>query len=234
MNKADLQKDLELARQLCVELRSGNNEAILNLYNMYQPFFFGFAGRRLYSPDYDKVQTLLNDFWVELLNGRAICGYEGKASLLNYLIKILKYKIIDSIRRDSRRKEPNRNAGEWRDETETVNDSPSSPEQDLIKKEKQKIIHEALLMLSAVSPKDAHLVRIHLDGLSYRQMAQLELSDMKHNKAETDKKTNAIKKQFTRKRTGSLSKFRVCLERCMRKNKIKQEDTLNYFIYDNF
>jgi RNA polymerase sigma-70 factor (ECF subfamily) len=223
-SKIKMGEDISLAKEICDELHSENKEAILNLYNIYQPFFLGVARRRLYSSDPHNVETLLSNFWIERLNGRAICNYKGEASLRHYLLMILKRQIVDNNRKNIRQKEINRDVSEWRDEIQTVNGGPSSPEQVLIQKEKQKIIHEALLMLSEASPRDAHLVRMNLDGLNFREMAKREMSAIKYDKAELDKKTNAIKKQFVRPRTGSREKFRVCLERCMKKNKLKQED----------
>jgi len=213
-----------LAQRVCDELRSDNKNAILGIYNIYHPFFLEFTRRRLYSPDPDKVQTILSNFWVELLNAKAICDYEGRASLRNYLLKILKWRIIDSIRKNSRRKMFTHNPDDEQDQVETINDNSPSPKQNLLQKERQKIIHNVLMVLSMESPKDALFVKMHLDDLTYREMAKQELSGMNYNEAELDKKTNAIKKQFTRKGTGSLAKFKDCLERYMKKNQLKYED----------
>jgi RNA polymerase sigma factor (sigma-70 family) len=217
-------QDLLLAQRVCDELLSDNKNAILGIYNIYHLFFLEFTKRRLYSPEPDKVQTILTNFWVELLNAKAICDYEGRASLRNYLLKILKWRIIDSIRKNSRRKMFTHNPDDEQDQVETIEDNSPSPKQNLLQKERQKIIHNVLMVLSMESPKDALFVKMHLDDLTYIEMAKQELSGMNCNEAELDKKTNAIKKQFTRKNTGSLAKFKDCLERYMKKHQLKYED----------
>ena len=223
-SKESYKEDVLLAQRVCDELRSDNKNAILGLYNVYHLFFLEFTKRRLYSPGPDKAQTILTNFWVELLNAKAICDYEGRASLRNYLLKILKWRIIDNIRKNSRHKMFTHNPDDEQDQMETINDNSPSPKQNLLQKERQKIIHNVLMMLSMESPKDALLVRMHLDDLTYKEMAKQELSGMNYNEAELNKKTNAIKKQFTRKGTGSLSKFKDCLERYIKKRELKYED----------
>ena len=102
-----------------------------------------------------------------------------------------------------------------------------APEKDMIHKEKIKLVHEALLMLVDTSPSDACLVKMHLEGLDYSQMAERNLSDKDCTQKQLNKKINAIKKQFTRDRTGSLAKFKSCIERVMKKNKLIHDDILN-------
>jgi len=68
---------------------------------------------------------------------------------------------------------------------------------------------------------------MHLEGLDDSQMAERSLGGKDYPKKELDKKINAIKKQFTRDGTGSLAKFKSCLERVMRKNKLNQDDIFN-------
>jgi RNA polymerase sigma factor (sigma-70 family) len=220
-------QDLLLAQRVCDELLSDNKNAILGIYNIYHLFFLEFTKRRLYSPEPDKVQTILTNFWVELLNARAICDYEGRASLRNYLLKILKWRIIDSIRKNGRRKGFTDSSDDEENPVEKIDDNSPSPKQNLLQKERQKIIHSVLMMLSMESPKDALLVKMHLDDLTYREMAEQELSGMNYNEAELNKKTNAIKKQFTRTGTGSLDKFKNCLERYMKKHELNYEDMFN-------
>jgi RNA polymerase sigma-70 factor (ECF subfamily) len=222
--KESYKQDVLLAQRVCDELRSDNKNAILGIYNIYHPFFLEFTRRRLYSPESDKVQTILTNFWVELLNAKAICDYEGRASLRNYLLKILKWRIIDNIRKNDRRKMFTHNSDDEQSQVEAINDNSPSPKQNLLKKERQKIIHNVLMILSVESPKDALLVKMHLDDLTYKEMAKQELSGMNYNEAELNKKINAIKKQFTRKGTGSLAKFKDCLERYMKKQELKYED----------
>ena len=42
MNIIDHQTDFALAQETCTELRTGNNEAILGIYNKFHPLFMGY------------------------------------------------------------------------------------------------------------------------------------------------------------------------------------------------
>jgi len=227
MNTADHQKDLTLAQETCDELRSGNNEAILPLYNKYQRFFLGYTRRRIRAFDDHRATSLLDDFWVELLNAKAICKFLGLSSLKTYLFKILNCRIIDNVRRENRKKSYVSNISDIDNEIDGFGDDNVSPEKDLMHKQKIKLIHETLLMLAETSPSDAFLVKMHLEELNYTQMAERDLGNKPYSQRELKKKTNAIKKQFTRKSTGSRAKFKSCLKRVMVKNKLFQDDILN-------
>jgi hypothetical protein len=52
---------------------------------------------------------------------------------------------------------------------------------------------------------------MNLEGLSYEQMAERELNGVK-DVHELKRRVDAIKKQFTRKETGSMAKFRNVLD----------------------
>jgi RNA polymerase sigma-70 factor (ECF subfamily) len=227
MNAGDHETDLILAQELCAELRSGNGEAILKIYSEYHPLFLGYTRRRIRSTDYDKATSVLSDFWVELLNAKAICNYKGLASLKTYLFKILNFRIVDNVRSAYRQSAYGKNISDKDHEIDGFGSDDESPEKDMIHKEKIKLVHEALLMLADISFDDAYLVKMHLEGLDYSQMAERSLGDKDYPQKELDKKINAIKKQFTRDGTGSLAKFKSCLKRVMRKNKLNQDDIFN-------
>ena len=227
MNAINHETDLKLAQELCVELRSGNGEAILKIYNDYHPVFLGYTRKRLHSTDQDKATSVLSDFWVELLNAKAICSYRGLASLKTYLFKILNFRIVDNVRSASRQSTYEKKTSDKDHDFDAFESENESPEKEIIHKEKIKLVHEALLMLVDTSPSDAFLVKMHLEGLDYSQMAERSLGDKDCPQKELDKKINAIKKQFTRDGTGSLAKFKSCLERIMRKNKLIQNDMFN-------
>jgi len=226
MNKGNHSDDLILAQETCIELRAGNNEAILSVYNKYQPFFVGFTRRRLHSFGEDKATSVLTDFWVEMLNAKAICGFQGLSSLKTYLFKILNFRIVDKMRRANRKYSYNNIRDNDQDIDEFGADDVS-PEKDLIHREKIRLIHETLLIMAKTSVSDANLVKMHLEGLNYQQMAERELSSKTYAPKELKKRTDAIKKQFTRKISGSLAKFKGCLEHVMRKNQLIYEDLFN-------
>lgn len=227
MNAGDHETDLILAQELCAELRSGNGEAILKIYSEYHPIFLRYTRRRIRSTDYDKATSVLNDFWVELLNAKAICNYKGLASLKTYLFKILNFRIVDNVRSAYRQSAYGKNISDKDHEIDGFGSDDKSPEKDMIHKEKINLVHEVLLMLANISFDDAYLVKMHLEGLDYSQTAERSLGDKDYPQKELDKKISAIKKQFTRDGTGSLAKFKSCLERVMRKNKLNQDDILN-------
>ena len=226
MNASNHETDIVLAQELCVELRSGNGEAILKIYSQYHPLFLGYTRKRLHSTDHDKATSVLSDFWVELLNAKAICNYQGMASLKTYLFKILNFRIVDNARSANRQSTYEKKTSDKDHDFDTFESENESPEKEIIHKEKIKLVHEALLMLVDTSPGDAFLVKMHLEGLDYSQMAERSLGE-DYPQKELDKKINAIKKQFTRDGTGSLAKFKSCVERIMRKNKLIQNDMFN-------
>lgn len=216
-----------MAQETCVELRSGNNDAILGIYNKYHPFFLGYTRKRTHAFNDDRAISIIDDFWVELLNAKAICDFEGRSSLKTYLYKILNFRIIDNVRRANRQGAYRNNISNDGKEIDGFGDDGVSPESDLMDKERIRLIHETLLMMSEGSPADAFLVKLHLEGLSYQQMAERVLAKKSCSEKELKKKTDAIKKQFTRKQSGSLDKFKSCLQRVMRSNHLMQDDILN-------
>ena len=184
--------DYDLGQKICRELRCGNRGAILELYNRYAHFFEAFTHFRLFEADPHGVENVLSNFWLELLNGKAICGYSGRASLKTYLTVILNRRIIDANRKFERERnsipimEENGNgAGGYSIDEQT-------PEKELIIKEQQRLIQKALIRLSDISPRDASLIRMNLEGLSYEQMAQREL-----NGAKADPDELKRRRQFT-------------------------------------
>ncbi|MFH1982951.1 MAG: hypothetical protein ABIL58_14005 [Pseudomonadota bacterium] len=227
MVSSEYQADFMLAREVCEELRIGNNEAILGIYNKYHPFFLAFTTKRIPSFDKDRALSILNDFWVELLNAKAICDFQGLATLKTYLFKVLNFRILDNVRRGNRQGAYSKNVSDKDHEIDGFVSGDESPEQGLMQKEKIRLIHESLLMLSESAPSDAYLVKMHLEGLAYNQMAERMVGGQGADQKELDKKVGALKKQFTREGTGSLAKFRGCLEKVMRKNNLVYTDILN-------
>ncbi|MDM8523948.1 sigma-70 family RNA polymerase sigma factor [Desulfococcaceae bacterium HSG8] len=211
MLKNKVESDIRTAKKICEELHSGNKEAITDLYYKYHRFFMNFARHSLY--DTDSVEDVLSDFWLELLNTKAICAYEGKknASLRTYLSKILKWRIIDN----NRKKRIIMVSDPPPELTES--DSLSSSLDDAPKIRQNKLTHDALLQLEKISPRDAKLMRMRLKGMTYKEMAELELAGKMSDQKTIERKTDAIRKQLKRPRTGSIAKFTLIIERLRRK-----------------
>ena len=170
--------DYDLGQKICRELRSGNSSAILEIYHEYGRFFASFTRYRLFDDDPHEVENVLSNFWLELINARAICKYNGRASLRTYLTVILNRRIIDANRKFERK----RNSSPINTENENKGDdlhyNQQTPEKQLIIKEQQRLIQKALVRLSDTCPRDANLIRMNLEGLSYEQMAQRELNGL--------------------------------------------------------
>jgi DNA-directed RNA polymerase specialized sigma24 family protein len=101
---------------------------------------------------------------------------KGLFSLKNYLFKILKFRIVDNWRKDRRKNSDSKNIIAKDYDMDDFGSDEQSPEKDLLHKEKIKLIHESLMLLTDKSPEDAHLVKIYREGLNYRQMAQKQWS----------------------------------------------------------
>lgn len=213
-------EEFRLAKKICKELLADNKKAIVELYQNYHRMFLIFAQRFIYNKDVNNIESVLNDFWIELLNAKAICDYEAKASLKSYLMKIVKRRIID----DNRKFQRQMSNIPFTDDEE---DASPNPEGIVIQEQQKRILKEALLMLADNSPKDADLIRMNLAGLNYRQMAEKILNDQKTDFDWIQRRTNSIKKQFTRKRTGSLAKFKICLNRCLESHGLEYADIMN-------
>ena len=220
-------KDYLTAQKICENLRARHNESILELYHEHHRFFLAFTRRRLFNPEHDQIESVVSDFWTELLNAKAICGYEGKASLRTYLITILNRRIIDANRKFQREMK-------FTELIDTADDCPSDvlnaqplPEDLLLQKEHRKVLHKTLIQLSEISPKDAKLIRMRLNGLNYKNMAARELDIGDAASKELKRKIDSIKKQFTRPKTGSLAKFKMLLKENLQQNGLDYNDFLS-------
>ena len=224
-------KDYALARKICRRLKARRNEAILALYHKHHGFFLAFTRRRIYHAENDQIEAVLSNFWTELLNSKAICSYEGRASLRTFLLTILNRRIIDANRRFQREMKLAEVIDDQGTSALDVPNDEESPEDLLLLKERKKVVHDTLVQLSKKSPKDAAYIRMHLNGLSYKKMAQQDFNSCNIDARDIDarelgKRVDSIKKQFTRPLTGSLAKYRVVLEENLRKKNISPEDLL--------
>ncbi|RLC10045.1 MAG: hypothetical protein DRI57_21005 [Deltaproteobacteria bacterium] len=214
--------DLSLARKVCKELRDGNTDAILEIYHKYHSFFINFARSRL-RDNPDRAEDVIQNFWKELLNGNAICEYDGRnnAGLRSFFTKILRWRVSDNERKHERTDD----AEEYVNGTTSVHRTLSQEERILLT-ERKKFVHDALLILEKSSQKgDAELIRMRLfEKLDYQQIARRKLTSDPSDPKSIEKKAAALRKQFTRERTGSLAKFRIIAERLMEKYSWNMDD----------
>ena len=219
-------KDYALAQKICEHLKACRNDAILALYHEYHHFFLAFTRRRIYHAENDQIEAVLSNFWTELLNSRVICSYEGKASLRTFLLTILNRRIIDANRKFQRDMKFTEIIDEHVSDATDIPDNMESPEELLLQKERQKVVHDTLVRLSQSAPKDAALIRMHLNGLSYKKMAEQDFNGQNKAAGELQRKVDSIKKQFTRPVTGSLARFKALLEENLQENRIDPGDLL--------
>ena len=219
--------DYFLSQKICDRLRSGDNESVLKIYSRYHVLFNAFARKRLIVNDPSQAEIIVNKFWIELLNARAICRYQGKTSLRNYLLTILNRRIIDANRKWIRDNQQKQKIAKSVVENSEGNCAAVSPEDIMLNKERMRLIHEALLKLEAISIRDAYLMKMHLEGLSYKEMAEREIAPRNGDDRKINKKINAIKKQFTRPQTGTIARFKNSIASCLKNHDLVLKDLLN-------
>ena len=219
--------DYYLSQEICDRLRSGDQESVLKIYSKYHILFSAFARKRLFANDHSQAEIIVNKFWVELLNTKAICSYLGKTSLRNYLLTILNRRIIDANRKWVRDNNQKQNIEKMVAENSEGKSVEVSPEEIVINKERLQLIHEALLLLETISIRDAYLMKLYLEGLTYKEMAEREMDGRDADGSSVEKKINAIKKQFTRPKTGTLARFKNTIAACLKNHDLVFKDLLN-------
>jgi len=186
------ESDLEKAQRICQQIQKyGNKAAIIELYEQYHPFFIAFALSRLYNPD--NAEDVVSAFWVELLNGNAICGYKAinNASLKSFLTRILRWRIINAN---------NNNRFEIHPPPES--DHVHTIQEEIIKK----MVHRGLRQLETVNPRCAKLIRLYLKGFSHKEKAIEVLGSKPYTDIELEREINKIKHEINNKGTGSCQK----------------------------
>jgi RNA polymerase sigma-70 factor (ECF subfamily) len=219
--------DYHLSQEICDRLRSGDHESVLKIYSKYHILFNAFARKRLFVNDHSQAEIIVNKFWIELLNAKAICSYQGKTSLRNYLLTILNRRIIDASRKWVRDNNQKRQIEKLVVENSEEKCVEVSPEEKLIIKEKMRLIHEALLQLETISTRDAYLMKMYLEGLSYKEMVERQMDPRDADGRTVNKKINAIKKQFTRPKTGTMARFKNTIASCLKDHDLALIDLLN-------
>ena len=84
------------------------------------------------------------------------------------------------------------------------------PEQYL---ERQRIASEIILLLDAVSPKDASRVWMWLNGISFKEMATRELRYQHKENKDICSLERRIQKEFYQANVGTLARFKILYDR---------------------
>ena len=240
-----LHKDVPFAKRICEQLKRGDvDRDFSQLIRDLDGYFKAFARKKVYE-DVD-YEGLVNDFWIELQIGDAICQYRGtnQASLKTYLTKILKWRImtasdgqeayrgryvltdnLESLATISgRRKGPDEKNMDGCQEVPVSRPAGEGivvedhPEAHLDGDLRDEIISTALLRLSQIRPEDADLVCMRMKGLSYEEIARRSGAIAP---GKLKKKIQGLRKQFTRPKTGSMARFRIMLDRVLEERGIK-------------
>lgn len=238
----DINKDIKIAQWVCEELKKGNNEVIEGIYQCYYPLLLNYARKRLYNQN--NVEDVIQDFWIKLINTKAICNYKGKSSLSTYLIGILDRQVKD------KNKKPNLNkAKKYLDPVPVViEQKPIEDEygnrtieidyglrethedkilQNEMQKEVYELTHQALSLLAKSHPDDAKYIEMYKRyGLTYKEIAAKELG-INPSEEELKRKNDAIKKQVTRPITGSMARLKTIVERLMKQKRLTRDDIFN-------
>lgn len=230
MSDIDISGDIAAALQLCERLKSGDKKALEDVVNLYGSLFSNFVRKRLYDSVVYRPEDVLMTFWEELMGGKIFCDYKAKGgiSLKNYLFSILNKHIIDFNRKIERERNRVNTFEDPENETISSKDTATSPINEIIHKQGESIavelINESLLLFSENNPIDAAYIKmLFLEELSYEAIA-FRLTDKNADAEKVQKKTAAIRKQVTRKRFGSIAKFKIILERLMSSKNMRYED----------
>lgn len=221
-------KDYTFADKICDKLLSGStrirNWAIEAVIGRYQYAFKPFISKRLCNCKALEADEVLDDFWMELMNGKAICNYHGRsgASLKSYLTRRLIWHINGAIRKCQNIRVKNQKTQDIIKTNHNNNDDGTtepSPEHTLIAGEVTEIINQSLDELSKDRPLDASYIKMRLlEGMTYEEIASI---------SSPPKTADAIKRQFTRPDTGSLARFKKMMVRVARKLGINKDDLMD-------
>jgi len=184
------ESDLEKAQRICQQIQKhGNTAAVTGLYEQYHHFFIAFTRSRLYDPA--NAEDVVSAFWVELLNGNAICGYKAinNALLKTFLSRILRWRIINANNRFENLPPP-------------PSDQVHNIQEEIIKK----MIYRGLKQLETVNPRCAKLIRLYLKGFTNKEKAIEILGSQPYTDIDLEREINKIKHEINNNGTGSCQK----------------------------
>ena len=191
ISQSRVESDLEKAQRVCQQIQKhGNTSAVIEIYEQYHHFFIAFARRRLYDPS--NAEDVVSAFWVEILNGNAICGYRAinNASLKTFLVRILRWRIS------------NANKSQFEILTPPPPDQVYGIKEEFIKR----LIHNGLNKLETVNPRCARLIRLNLKGFTNKEKAIRMLDSQSYTNSDLEREINNIKHEINKKGTGSCQK----------------------------
>ncbi len=177
------------------------------------------------------MDDILQDFWVNLLDGKDICGYQAQngISLRSYLTRRLYFRSIDAYRKHKKYHE--RFVADDMDENISRSDSAIAIRHEMTdtpscgdtNRREIEIVNAALDLLSEVRPDDAILIRYVMQGKTYDEIA---VCCGAVSESEIRKKSAALRQQFARKGTGAKARLQIIIERLAEKDGVGLSDIL--------
>ena len=181
------------------------------------------------------VQDLMQEFWLDkILKEKAVCSYQKRngASLKTFFFKVMRNLIMNSGRKiETRKKKLVEKGSNHHDIPDPVSireeeilfhiDDPDLSNDTCQQQLNHKFVCIALERLSVRRPRDAKLIFWRMEeNLTYLQMAQRELSveSIPLDDEALKKKENAIRKQYTREKSGSQVRFAQIYRRILNEN----------------
>jgi len=181
------------------------------------------------------AEDVLQDFWLKkIIDEKVVCKFEGRrgSSLKTFLKKVLYYFIMGYGKKAERLREDfddlnfsgiHEKSSELPPQEDDIlshvqNEGPldEACQQILIKR----FVNTALERLSVNKSKDAKLIFLRMKGLSYRDIALLlaGVSQSTTDRKYIDRQEGALRKQCTRKDTGSYVRFSLLFNHVLKEN----------------
>ena len=178
-----VEKDRQLAQKWCEELRNDEKQAMEEVRQQYGERLEKFIRSKYANLTIDDRDDLLQSFWQELNNGKALCSYEGRnsARLGSFLQKVLENQIKSFFRNRAREITiPVGGSEELATRahiTEPLFHEPvPRPEIILSREEQQRLLKEltgkTMLRLSEIDPEGAMILRQRNKGIRFKDIAR--------------------------------------------------------------
>lgn len=230
---------LELMQLYGKSLEAFTRSQVKGTYSRHMIHYYGPDDTSEIQPS---VEDLVQEFWKnKILTEKVVCSYQGNngASLKTFFFRVMMNLIMEHGRQIVRRKKIHDKAESiQKDLYSGINPGPPDEDEILSHAEDPDLVNDAhqqqlnrvfvriaLEQLSVRRPRDAKLIFLFMEGLTYREIAQRELSaDSVPLAIEAIKKReNAIRKQYTREKTGSHARFAEIYMQVLNENEYEFE-----------
>ena len=158
-------------QELLAQARNGDADAFAELFEQFRPLLHRLAFRMVGANDCEDV---VMDTYLKVW--RALPSFKGRASLKNWLCRVLRNAALDAIRSRSRRQSREVSVHDYRDDEETLGLDERLPDPGGIAPDEQAHADDlGQLIQQAVDELPEHhripLLLREVDGLSYKEIA---------------------------------------------------------------